>query len=87
MPIGESLTVVIVLLFADAYGCEDDVDVGNMVDVAEARAGSCSKAEVIRNNCQRGCACAPLWIGYFFPSPLGGCCTIQISRIPCRLQE
>ncbi len=60
------MTVVIVLLFANAHGCEGDVGVGDMADVVEARASSCSEAEVIRDNCYRGCACAPLWIGYFF---------------------
>ena len=51
MPIGESLTVVIVLLFVNTHGHEDDVGVSNMTDVVEVRAGSCSKAEVIRNHC------------------------------------
>ena len=51
MPIGELLTVVIVLLFANAHGREDDVGVGNMTDVVEARASSCSEAEVVRDNC------------------------------------
>ena len=51
MPIGESLTVVIVFLFANAHGCEDNVGVSDMADVVEARASSCSKAEVVCNNC------------------------------------
>ncbi len=51
MLIGESLTVVIVLLFANAHGHENDVGVGDMADVVETRASGSSEAEVIRNDC------------------------------------
>ena len=51
MPIGESLTVVIVLLFANAQGHENSVSVYDMVDVVEMRAGGSSEAEVIRDDC------------------------------------
>ena len=49
--IGESLTVVIVLLFAHAQGCKNDVGVDDVVDVVETRAGGSSKAEVIHDDC------------------------------------
>ena len=49
--IGELLIVVIVFLFVNAHGREDNVGVGDMADAVKERASSCSKVEVIHNNC------------------------------------
>ena len=50
VPIGKSLTAVIVLLFVDVQGCECDVDVSSLVDVQMVGAGGGGKAEVFSND-------------------------------------
>ena len=47
MSVGKLLTVVIVLPFADAQGCEGDIDISGLEDIKVGRAGGGSKAEVV----------------------------------------
>ena len=50
-PVGKSLTVVVVFLFANVQGCEGDFIVGDKVDVIEAQASGGREAEVLSNDC------------------------------------
>ncbi len=49
--VGESLTVVIVFLFANAQGFVGNIIVGNEVYVVMAQAGGIREAEVLRDDC------------------------------------
>ena len=54
VPVGELLTVVIILLFADAQGCVGDIDISGLVNV-----------QVALSNDHYGCFMhVPLWVGY-----------------------
>ena len=50
-------------MFADAQGSKNDVGVGGIANVVEARAGCGGETEVLRNYRERGCTCSPLWVG------------------------
>ena len=60
MPVGEGLTIVIVLLLAEAEVSEGHFPVGCGGDIVDAAAGYGGKAEVLRDDGQNWLAIAPL---------------------------
>jgi hypothetical protein len=78
-PVGECLTIVIVLLLAEAQSCEGDIVVGHSVDVMDASACDRSEAEVLRDD---GQCIGPVAL-------VGGrdsCCTTRICGSQCSSQ-
>ena len=61
-PVGECLTIVIVLLLAEAQSHEGDIVVGRGVDIVDALACGRSKAEVLCNDGQRIGPVAPVGV-------------------------
>jgi hypothetical protein len=77
MPVGECLTIVIVLSLVEAQSREGDIIVGRGVDVVDASACDRSKAEVLRDGGQRIGPVTPVGVvnggieGVIVASPLG----------------
>jgi hypothetical protein len=61
-PVGECLTNVIVLLLAEAQGCEGDIVIGRGMDVMGVAAGDRSEAEVLCIDGQRIGSVAPVGV-------------------------
>ena len=80
LPVGEALTVVIVLLLAEAEGGEGDIVVGRGGDVVHGASGGRREAEVFCDDGQGIRAVAPVGVA-------DGCEVVVIVAAPLRFTE